>query len=194
MKLGDISTIRTGLVLSRKQARGPSGKKIPYQLLNLRSINPKGYIDTDQLDVFEASEKLTDDYLTCEGDVLVRMSAPYTAVFIDKDTSGFVVSSYFIIIRCDEKKIIPGYLCWLLNTDTEKRRIYNNTFGNVLSSIKATYFSNLEIAIPKIDKQRQIAEINALAEREIKLFSKLAYEKEKYYKQLLHDLNKSALD
>lgn len=194
MKLGDISTIRTGLVLSRKQARGPSEKRIPYKLLNLRSIDPKGYIDTDQLDVFEASEKLTTDYLTCEGDVLVRMSAPYTAVLIDKYTSGLVISSYFIIIRCNREKILPGYLCRLLNTEAEKHRIYENTFGNVLSSIKATYFSNLEIVLPTIDKQRKIAEINELAKREVKLLHKLAETKEKYYRQIIDNLNKSVLE
>ena len=45
MKLGDIATVRSGLVLSRKQAREPSD--IKYPLLNLRSINAGGYIEID---------------------------------------------------------------------------------------------------------------------------------------------------
>ena len=53
MKLGNIATVRSGLVLSRKQAREPSN--IRYPLLNLRSINPGGYIEADQLDEFAAA-------------------------------------------------------------------------------------------------------------------------------------------
>lgn len=125
MKLGNIATVRSGLVLSRKQAREPSN--IQYPLLNLRSINPRGYVDLDQTDVFDATEYLAPEYLSQIGDVIVRLTAPYTAVLIDEITSGMVISSNFVIIRADRGKILPEYLFWLINTPNVKHAIYENT-------------------------------------------------------------------
>ena len=179
MKLGNIATVRSGLVLSRKQAREPSD--IRYPLLNLRSINPGGYIEADQLDVFDAVEYLLPEYLSQIGDVIVRLTAPYTAILIDKVTAGMVISSNFVIIRADRRELLPEYLFWLINTPKVKRSIYENTSSNMLGAINAKYFSDFEFPFLPIAKQQQIAAMNELALKETKLFRKLADEKERYY-------------
>ena len=183
MKLGTIANVRSGLVLSRKQTREPSD--IRYPLLNLRSINPGGYIDTDQLDVFDAKEWLSQEYLSQPGDVIVRLTAPYTAVCIDETTKGLVVSSNFVIIRTEPEVLLPEYLFWLLNTAEIKRSIYENSSSNMLGAIKAKYFSDFEISKLPIARQKQIASMNALALKETRLLRKLAEEKEHYYSLLI---------
>lgn len=183
MKLGDIATVRSGLVLSRKQAHEPSD--IRYPLLNLRSVNPRGYIETDQLDVFDATENLSLEYLSQVGDVIIRLSSPYTAILIDKATTGMVISSNFVIIRTDRREILPEYLFWLINTPKVKRSIYENTSSNMLGAIKAKYFSDFEVPFLPIAKQQQIAAMNELALKETKLLRKLADEKECYYSLLI---------
>lgn len=175
MKLGIIATVRSGLVLSRKQARELSD--IRYPLLNLRSINPGGYIEADQLDIFDAAEYLSPEYLS----QIVRLTAPYTAILIDRVTAGMVISSYFVIIRADRRELLPEYLFWLINTPKVKRSIYENTSSNMLGAINAKYFSDFEFPFLPIAKQQQIAAINELALKETKLFRKLADEKERYY-------------
>ena len=183
MKLGNIATVRSGLVLSRKQAREPSD--IRYPLLNLRSINPGGYIEADQLDVFVAAEYLSPEYLSQIGDVIVRLTAPYTAILIDKVTAGMVISSNFVIIRADRRELLPEYLFWLINTPKIKRSIYENTSSNMLGAIKAKYFSDFEVPSLPIAKQQQIAAMNELALKETKLLRQLADEKERYYSLLI---------
>ena len=183
MKLGNIATVRSGLVLSRKQAREPSD--IRYPLLNLRSINPGGYIEADQLDVFVAAEYLLPEYLSQIGDVIVRLTAPYTAILIDKVTAGMVISSNFVIIRADRRELLPEYLFWLINTPKIKRSIYENTSSNMLGAIKAKYFSDFEVPSLPIAKQQQIAVMNELALKETKLLRQLADEKERYYGRLI---------
>ena len=183
MKLGNIAIVRSGLVLSRKQAREPSD--IRYPLLNLRSINPGGYIEADQLDVFDAAEYLSPEYLSQVGDVIVRLTAPYTAILIDKVTAGMVISSNFVIIRADRRELLPEYLFWLINTPKVKRSIYENTSSNMLGAIKAKYFSDFEVPFLPIAKQQQIAAINELALKEAKLLRQLADEKERYYSLLI---------
>ena len=188
MKLGNIAAVRSGLVLSRKQAREAPG--IKYPLLNLRSINPGGYVDTDQLDVFDASEYLSLDYLSQVGDVIVRLSAPYTAVLVDEATAGMVVSSNFVIIRVDRRELLPEYLFWLLNTPKVKRSIYENTSSNMLGAIKAKYFSEFEVPQLPINKQKQIANMNTLALKETMLLRQLAIEKERYYSLVIGNVHK----
>ena len=183
MKLGNIATVRSGLVLSRKQAREPSD--IRYPLLNLRSINPGGYIEADQLDVFVAAEYLSPEYLSQIGDVIVRLTAPYTAILVDKVTVGMVISSNFVIIRADRRELLPEYLFWLINTPKIKRSIYENTSSNMLGAIKAKYFSDFEVPSLPIAKQQQIAVMNELALKETKLLRQLADEKERYYSLLI---------
>ena len=183
MKLGNIATVRSGLVLSRKQAREPSN--IRYPLLNLRSINPGGYIEADQLDVFDAAEYLSPEYLSQVGDVIVRLTAPYTAILIDKVTAGMVISSNFVIIRADRRELLPEYLFWLINTPKVKRSIYENTSSNMLGAVKAKFFSDFEFPLLSIDKQQQIAAMNELALKETKLLRKLADGKECYYSLLI---------
>ena len=183
MKLGNIATVRSGLVLSRKQAREPSD--IRYPLLNLRSINPGGYIEADQLDVFVAAEYLLPEYLSQIGDVIVRLTAPYTAILVDKVTAGMVISSNFVIIRADRRELLPEYLFWLINTPKIKRSIYENTSSNMLGAINAKYFSDFEVPSLPIAKQQQIAVMNELALKETKLLRQLADEKERYYSLLI---------
>lgn len=187
MKLGNIATVRSGLVLSRKQSREPSD--IQYPLLNLRSVQEGGYIDLAEADVFDATEYLSPEYVSQIGDVVVRLSTPYTAVLIDQSTAGMVISSNFVIIRTDRRELLPEYLFWLLNTPDVKRSIYENTSGNMLGAIKAKFFAEFEIAPLPISDQQKIAAMNTLALEETRLLRRLAEEKERFYSMMINRAN-----
>lgn len=187
MKLGQLATVRSGLVLSRKQARTPTG--IRYPLLNLRSIHPDGYIEMEQLDVFEAADDLSSEYLTQTGDIVIRLTSPYTAVLIDEALTGIVVSSNFVIIRANPRKILPGYLVWLINTPKIRRTIYENTSSNMLGAINARFFSEFDIPPLTVTQQQKIAEIYNLAQKESKLLRQLSEQKERYYSLLLRSIH-----
>ena len=188
MKLGEMANVRSGLVLSRKQARGSTG--IRYPLLNLRSICSDGSIDRRQLDVFDAVEHLAPEYVSRVDDVVVRMSSPYTAVLIDETSANIVISSNFIIIRCNKRIILPEYLFWLLNRPETKRAIYENTSSNMLGAVKAKFFTDFDVLPQSMDDQRKIAAMNALAIKETQLLHRLACEKERYYNQLIDKIYK----
>ena len=179
MQLGNVAVVRSGLVLARRQSRESS--KYRYPLLNLRSVNSAGYVDINTVDIFDAVDRLESEYLTQNGDVVIRLSAPYTAILIDEETSGMVISSNFAVIRADRKLILPEYLFWLLNTADVKRLIFENTSSNMLGATKPKFFSEFEIAPLPLDKQYNIAMLHLLARRECQLLTKLAKEKERYY-------------
>lgn len=191
MKLGTVATIRSGLVLSRKLSR----KRSPYcyPLLNLRAIHPDGYILSDDLEVFHAIEPLSREYLTQQGDIIIRLSIPYTAILIDSDVEGIVVSSNFAIIRSNRNYLLPEYLLWLLNTPDIKKRIYESSSSNMLSAVRPTFFADLEVLpLPLVD-QEKISQLNLLAKQESRLLKKLAEEKEKYYAAVIDHIQKSMI-
>lgn len=188
MKLGEMAYVRSGLVLGRKQARGKTEYR--YPLLNLRSIHPSGYIAAELCEVFDSIEPLNPDYLTHKGDVVVRLTIPYTAVLISEEFEGYVIPSSFVVIRANCGYLLPDYLYWLLNTQKTRNQIYEGAVSNMLGAVKPRYFAEFEIEDLPLDRQRIIAELNQLAQRENQLLMKLAAEKEKYYNQMIHQVYK----
>ena len=186
VRLGDVATVRCGLVLSRKQSRTPTSAK--YRLLNLRAINADGCVEMALVDEYYAVEELSPDYLSQVGDVIVRLTAPYTAIWIDDETAGMVVSSNFVIIRPNPRMLLPGYLVWLLNTRKTKHVIFENTSSNMLGAINPRYFACMEVVLPSIDRQFAIADLNALALKEGRLLRQLADEKKRYCDFLINTL------
>ena len=149
MILSEVATVRSGLVLSRKESKSPTAYS--YPLLTLRAIQPTGSIDLSKIDTFTAKEMLDTEYLAREGDIIIRLSQPYTAVMIDEATSGLVISSYFAIIRPDRRLLLPGYLFWLMNTPKVKQEIFENTSSNMIGAIKPKFFADFEnILLQKI--------------------------------------------
>ena len=185
MKLGEIASVRSGLVLSRKLARENPAQR--YRLLNLRSITPEGYIDMNETDVFDAKETLPGEYLSQVGDIVIRLSAPYTAVLIDEKSEGMVVSSNFVIVRTDPQELLPEFLYWLLNTSEVKHRMFENSSSNMLGAVKPKFFADYEITPLPIPEQQKIAAINALAKTESKLLRQLPNAKEQYYEAILRN-------
>lgn len=189
MKIGELVTVRSGLVLSRKQARKDKPVKMRYPALSFRAIHPNGYIDMEQLDVYDAAEKLSPEYLTQVGDVIIRLTSPYTAVLIDEVSAGIVVSSNFVIIRANHSRLLPGYLVWLINTPKIKKAIYENTSSNMLGAINARFFSEFEIPPLSILQQQKISALYLLAKKETALLRQLAEEKEHYYNLLIRNVH-----
>ena len=183
MKLGSVAQVRSGLVLARKQARERTNYR--YPLLNLKSINPSGYIDTTLCEVFDSIEQLNPEYLTHQGDLVIRLTMPYTAVLITAELEGYVIPSSFVVVRTDRNILLPEYLFWLLNASKVKQRIYESAVSNMLGAVKPRYFAEYEIDEIPIFRQRIIADLNQLAKREVQLIEKLAAEKEKYYDHVI---------
>ena len=188
MHLEEAAIIRSGLVLARKQARETSACR--YPLLNLRSIEPNGTINTDTLDIFYATEPLNPDYLTQEEDIIIRLSAPYTPVLIDRSTAGMVISSYFTVIRTDRDILIPRFLYWLLNTQKVKKQLYENTTNNMLGTINTKFFNQFEVHAIPIRQQKKLAALYILARRENQLLLALAEAKNRYYTMMIDKAHK----
>ena len=190
MTINDIAVVRTGLVTARKKKDVASLGTYKYQLLNLRCIANEGYIDKNYIEPYELSEELKDDYLTRMGDILIRLSAPYTAVLINKpELCGIVVPSHFAIIRVDERYALPGYVFWVLRREKNKMTMMQNSSGSTaFGTISSGLISSLSITLLPLHEQQIIAELLCLSEREQELLQKLSEEKKTYNTLLLNKI------
>ena len=176
MFLKDVSNIRTGLVTARKQAKGPeNGDFREYRLLSLRCIKEPSVLDVGLAEPYAANDELKPEFLTQQNDILVRLSAPYTAALVNKESTGYVVPSHFAIIRVDKSKVDPAYVLWILRQQSTLKQIYQNVSGTIaFGTINSSFFNDLKIDIIPLEKQRLIGAILKLSEREQTLLSELA--------------------
>ena len=178
MQLGEIAQIKTGLVLSRKKAEIEYDAKARYKLLSLKNISEDGAIVNQSFDEFISNDDLDDHYFTEEGDVLMRLSQPYTAVFIDKDHADLLVPSYFAIIKVNEATILPQYAAWYLNSLNVKKELERSQAGSRIPSTNQHAIKNIPVMLTSISKQQALIELFQLHLREKVLYKKLIEEKE----------------
>lgn len=175
LKLGDYAKIRTGLVLSRKEA-ATEATAHQYMALTLKALAESGMIDHEATEPYSAATALKREYFTHTGDVLLRLSAPYTAVLVTKYDENLLVSSHFTIIRVNQNHLDPYYLHWWL-TQSRKRFYKAASGGTMMGTISAGYVGELEITLPPIAEQKNIGSLIQLAYREQQLLSQLAEQK-----------------
>jgi restriction endonuclease S subunit len=124
---------------------------------------------------YAANDKLKPEFLTQQDDILVRLSAPYTAALVDDESADYVVPSHFAIIRVDKSKVDPAYVLWILRQQSTLKQIYQNVSGSVaFGTINSSFFNDLKIDIIPLEKQRLIGAVLKLSEREQTLLSELA--------------------
>lgn len=193
MKLNELATIKTGLVMARKQAKQPCNEVLWYKQLNLRSIHPDGYIERTYVEDFGAKETLPAEYLTQSGDIVVRLTTPYTAVLIDEEWKGVVVPSHFVIIRPDNR-LLPEYLYWLLNTKKIREKLTQNVSSIMIGTIKPKSYACLDIEILSLEQQQRIARLNLLAKKELDLLERLREQKKLYYETAIDRIQREMRD
>ena len=187
MLLENVATIRTGVVTTRKKA----GEKDPviheYKLLNLKCAATAGYLDLQYSETLGTTELLKPEYFTQMGDILVRLSAPYTAIMITREEwCDYLVPSHFAIIRVDKTVASPEYILWFLRRESTKQKILQNISGSgAFGTINSKFFSTLSIRSLPLKKQKTIGQMQILSEKEQELLHKLTAQKEIYNKLLI---------
>jgi len=186
--LDKYSSIRTGLVLSRKVAK-PGEICHVYPVLSLKDITEDGQVLLTEVDNYSSSEELKEGYFTRKDDVLLRLSAPYSTAIITQKETGLLIPSHFAIIRTKEA-VDPRFLHWWLSK--KRNWFYKNASGGaMMGTISSGYVAQMPFNPPPLEKQRKTGEILELLKKEQQLFSLLAEKKKQLIdKVLINFVNK----
>lgn len=188
IKISDIGSITTGLVVKRKEAESPVHTVKSYKMLTLKSFEPDGWLNTEELEVFQSAVELDDKYLTRKGDVIIRLSYPHTAIVIGKEQEGYLIPSLFVIVRLDIDYLNPEYLSIYLNSENMKRFYAKRAIGSAIQIIKTSMLKEIIVSFPEMEKQKKIVEFNRLIIKEKILLTRLMEEKTKYNKEIINSL------
>ena len=168
-KIGEIASVRTGLVLSRKEA--PQSDYL-YHIINLKNITVDGHIAAADYEKYYAHEAIKKKYLTRSSDILLRLSSPYTAVIISEKEADLLIPSHFAIIRSG-KTVDPHYLHWWL-AKARKKFYKIASGGTMMGTISTGYVQEMPIELPPMERQQRIGDLHSLALQEQYLLSLLA--------------------
>jgi len=188
IKLGECTDISTGLVLKRKVANRTDKKKYSYKAITLRSLEQDGWMNEEFFDKFKSSEELEERYLTQIGDIIIRLSSPYTAIAVQESQVGIVIPSLCAIIRNKSEEIVPGYLAFMLNSDIMKKEYLRFSLGATIPVIRMSDLKETEIPLLTLEKQNKIVDVSDLIIREKKLCHQLLESKELYYKGITNKI------
>ena len=187
MRLDEVATVRTGAVIGRKKAVEGALSSFCYKMLNLKCIAAEGYIDLDFAEEYRAKEELKAELFTQKGDVLIRLSFPYTSVLIDDNSYGLVVPSHFAIVRANCKKALPEYILWFLRRESTYQQILQNSSGSTtFGTISSGFIASLNIRNLPMQKQQALGQLLLLSNKEQELLYRLAKEKAVFSKEELN--------
>jgi restriction endonuclease S subunit len=186
-RLGDIATVRTGLVAARKKAKLDSPDKTEYEQISLRYFGAgvKLAKPEKEKDIFLSAEEIDTKYLTQEGDVVVRLRAPSSAVYIEKEDEGLLIHSLLAVICVKNNVIDPKYLAYYLNASTTQRILKQDVKGTAIPMLKTKDLEQLAITLPPIEKQKKLVRFLELADKESALLLSLANEKKQLSQTIL---------
>lgn len=176
VKIQDIATLQTGL-FAKPLANG----EVVY-------LQSKHFDDQGNLLAILHPDLLLEDisekHMLCAGDVLfaAKGTKNFATVF-ENHNEPSVASTSFFVIRPTDKKLLPQYLSWVLNSPTTQILLKGQAIGTSIPSISKQVLENLEIAIPSIDKQKAILQITKLRNKEKSLKQKIETLREKQIQQ-----------
>jgi len=189
MKLNELVDIRIGLTLERKKANIASINTFEYKALTLKSFTATNSTNELPHEYFTASTEIGSQYLTKEGDVIIRLRSPNQAIFINNANTGLIVSSLMAIITNIFPNILDSkYLTYYLNSQFNQNKLL--TQGTAIPMIKTADLMELEINLPPLEKQQKIVNYIDTANQEIDLLNQLINEKNKLKTEVFETLIK----
>lgn len=188
MKLKDIATIKTGLVLSRKKA-APYEAKTSYKQLTLKSFSNSTIVNSSTLDDFLSTDKIKPNYLTQKGDVVIRLRAPSVAIYIDKSMQGLVISSLMAVIRLNDLNINHRFLAHYLNSSIIQKVFNIAIKGTAIPMVKTSDIAELNIVLPSLTEQNKTVKIMSLLYKEQEVLKELSIKKQIFTQNILNTIS-----
>ena len=174
----DITHIQTGLFAK------PSGiGELVY--LQSKHFDEYGQLHT-ALHPDLVADGISEKHLLKDGDVLfaAKGTKNFAAVF-ENHNEPSVASTSFFVIRPTDRKMLPQYLAWVLNSDPTQTLLKGQAIGTSIPSISKQVLENLEIAVPSIETQKAILQITKLRNIEKSLKQKIETLREKQIQAML---------
>ncbi|MCE3046537.1 restriction endonuclease subunit S [Helicobacter kayseriensis] len=187
--LKDIAHIQVGLTLSRTRATLTNLEKYPYRSVSINAFCENGITMLQGYEnSYLASEQISSEHLTQEGDVLVRLRDPIRSIHISKAEEGLLISSLIAVIRPNPKIVLGKFLAFYLNSSLPQAFFQSKIKGTAIATIKLSDLKDLKIPLPSIERQKTMIEWMQESQKQISLFGQLIEQKQQFQHQIFKSL------
>lgn len=182
--LKDIAQIKTGYP-------GQPEKDGTIPFLQLRQFNEDGIMVINNAELIKLDEK-SQPHVLRNGDVLLvaKGNRLFASVFTNEYTPT-VASSSFFVITPNTKFVYPDYLSAILNAPQIKTSLLQLGGGTNIFSIRKSELGAFEIPLLPMAKQKRVAALAALHQKEIQIEKDLIIQKQILYTAIISKLIKS---
>ena len=193
-QLNSIAEIRMGVTLRGRDATRPDSKG-SYRFVRIGDISQDGTLRSKDFLRIEPNEPVHEELWLRPGDVLFPNRGTRTTAFaFNLDEPRTIVGPQFFIIRPNRKIVLPEYLAWFLRSSQAGAHFESRRKGTYVQIIQRSDLAELEIPLPTLAKQLQVAQIAELARQERELAERLLQLKSRYTnEQLLIAVNSDRL-
>ena len=147
MTLENIASVTAGQIMTRVTADKDAGNQV---VENVKVLVPKaivsGVIVKEDLGKAELGKQIDEEKYTHEGDVVIKLSTPYDAAYVNEENAGIAIPSFCAAIRItDNDKMDAMYLTAFLNSSYVRDELTAKVVGSARPMIKITDIRALEV-------------------------------------------------
>lgn len=178
--LSEIADVFVGVVPKRYIEEGNN---------NFKKVIVQGSIKYGEnfydLDSMEFSEKLNEKYLTKHGDILMKLTSPNDAIYVEEE--GLVIGERIAIIRLKENYNYK-FLVHLLNDNSVKRQLHRVISSGSIPRVSIIDIKDLELLIPERSIQNKIASLLDSLDERISIYNSLIESDKKFKEAILYEM------
>ena len=181
VKLGDVVTIRAGMVVSKTSNTDESKLTDAY----VRMIGTSDFDEDVVLrDTLEPNvlykDNIGKNFLQVNEILFNAKGHRFFAYLFKGEYKNAIASNVFMVLKLRSELVIPEYLEWYLN-HPETLKVFNvKRTSQTIPSITKLELSELEVIIPDLDTQHRIIELDQLKKKRIRVQRELVILHEAY--------------
>ncbi len=180
-RISGIAQTIGGQITSRIQADQRKNELVKGKI---KVLAPKaisgGQINNDDLYELEYKTEPDEKKTTQRGDIVLKLSTPYDAVYIDEKNAGLLVTSFCAIVRCNQKQVNPKFLTAFFNSESYRNQVLKEVSGATVPMLTIGKINEVELNMYDPKEQEQIAEYyECIVEKEALYKKTISLEKEK---------------
>lgn len=173
-RLKDIAEIFPGYAFRERVGAFPAGDTAVVQMKNIDSTDNLQLDDVPRVSIPDLNER----QLLRQGDLLLRARGLFhTAAVVTQGIERAIAAAPLMIIRLKSPHAQPAYLRWFLNQQATQAELVRLAAGSHVQTLSKLAIETLEVPLPPLDRQVQIAYLADLGARDRTLTMRIAEKK-----------------
>ena len=165
LRLRDIATVSLGAKFSSHSETGES-RSISLKAIQMKDLGADNLVRLDECMRMEVSDPKPNQFAKL-GDIIFRSRGQSnTAALLNQATTGStIIAAPLLRVRARADKVRPEFLLWWINQPQAQAYLASRAKGTAIKSVSKQDLERLEILLPSLEQQAQIADLFILPKR-----------------------------